>query len=175
MAGLDFAAVTSHDFELRDVDWREITAATRAAHRPGEFVTFLGYEWSGATPDGGDNNVYFFDDEGPLLYCHPHRMIPAWDPAEGQVHETRNLRQLVADLKGRRVMVVPHCGGRCCNLDYYDASVMPLLEIHSCHRTYEHVARESIRRGIRFGPLRKFAATRFQHYRQRLGDVRAHV
>ena len=28
---------------------------------------------------------------------------------------------------------------------------MPLFEIHSCHRNYEHIAFEAIRRGLRFG------------------------
>lgn len=67
-AGLDFAAVTSHDFEMTPDDWSQVMAATHTAHRPGAFVTFLGYEWSGRTERGGDNNVYFLGDEGPLLY-----------------------------------------------------------------------------------------------------------
>jgi hypothetical protein len=48
-------------------------------------------------------------------------------------------------------MVIPHCGGRYCNLDFYNPGVMPLFEIHSCHRTYESFIHETIRRGIRFG------------------------
>ena len=66
-AGLDFAAVTSHDFELTSDDWQEIRTATRDAHSPGKFVTFLGVEWSGQSAAGGDNNIYFLDDDGPLV------------------------------------------------------------------------------------------------------------
>lgn len=150
-AGLDFAAVTSHDFELTAQKWKTIQRATRDAHRPGEFVTFLGYEWSGQTSRGGDNNVYFMDDEAPLVYSAPLRIPAAWDPAEGQVKGINDLRQVVAQLRGHRAMIVPHCGGRCCNFDFYDASIMPLFEIHSCHRSYEHIALESLRRKIRFG------------------------
>jgi hypothetical protein len=151
-AGLDFAAVSSHDMELTDEDWETIRQATRQAHRPGAFVTFLGYEWSGATAKGGDNNVYFADDEGPLLR---HGAFPnagsAWDPAGGEAGVDRDLAETIAALPGAGVMVVPHGGGRCCNLDFYDPRVMPLLEIHSCHRSYEHIAFEAIGRGLRFG------------------------
>jgi len=150
-AGLDFASVTSHDFELTARDWKEIEQATRLANRPGEFVTFLGYEWSGSPGQGGDNNVYFLDDEGPLLYCAARKCPPAWDPAEGEIDKERSLADVVRELRGRRFMIVPHCGGRRCNLDFYDQTCMPLFEIHSCHRNYEHVAHEAIERGLRFG------------------------
>lgn len=150
-AGLDFAAVTSHDFELTARDWQVVQRAARDAHVPGEFVTFLGFEWSGQHAVGGDNNIYFLDDDAPLVYSAPCKVYDAWDPAEGEISASRNLSEVIEQLAGHRFMVVPHCGGRCCNLDFYDPSVMPLFEIHSCHRTYEHVAHEAIRRGIRFG------------------------
>jgi hypothetical protein len=150
-AGLDFAAVTSHDFELTAHDWDRIRRATRAANRPGQFVTFLGYEWSGRHPAGGDHNVYFLDDDGPLVHSAPFGGHPQWDPAEGQVAGRRDLSQTVAALAGRDVMIVPHGGGRRCNLDFHDPACMPLLEIHSCHRTYEPVAHEAIGRGLRVG------------------------
>lgn len=150
-AGLDFASVTSHDFELTAEDWQDIRKATREAHVPGRFIAFLGVEWSGQSNVGGDNNIYFLDDDGPLVYSAPHGVYGAWDPAEGQVMKSQKLSKVIEQLEGRRFMVVPHCGGRCCNLDFYDPRVMPLFEIHSCHRTYQDIADESIRRGIRFG------------------------
>jgi hypothetical protein len=52
---------------------------------------------------------------------------------------------------GEKVMVVPHCGGNPCNLDFFDAAMMPMLEIHSAHRNFEHVAAEALRRGLRVG------------------------
>ena len=150
-AGLDFAAVTSHDFEITAEDWSEVQTAARQAHEPGRFVTFIGFEWSGRNSAGGDHNIYFLDEEGPLVHSAPFGGYRAWDPAEGQVLRSRDLSEVIRQLAGRKFMVVPHCGGRCCNLDFYDPNVMPLFEIHSCHRTYEHVAWEAIRRGIRFG------------------------
>lgn len=153
-AGLDFAAVTSHDMELTARDWREIVDATRAAHEPGRFVTFPGYEWSGETPAGGDNNIYFLDDDGPLIYNGPWTYgVPGWDPAEGQADGPRTLAETIAILKarGRPFMVVPHCGGRLCNLDFFDAGVMPMFEIHSSHRTFGEQARDMLRRQLRMG------------------------
>lgn len=150
-AGLDFAAVSSHDFELTAQDWQEILAATRAAHEPGRFVTFPGVEWSGRPERGGDNNLYFLEDDPPLLYSAPWGGIPAWDPAAGEVDVDRDLRQTIAAAGDRALLVVPHCGGRRCNFDFYDERVMPLFEIHSCHRTYENVAQEALARGLRFG------------------------
>lgn len=167
-AGLDFASVSSHDFELTDEDWREIKHATREANRPGEFVTFPGYEWSGKPPAGGDNNIYFLNDDAPLVYSAPFGGYDAWDPAECQVNRARDLGEVIEELQGHRFMVVPHCGGRQCNLDYYDPEVMPMFEIHSCHRTYEHVAREALRRGMRVG----FVAGSDDH-RGALGDSHA--
>lgn len=150
-AGLDFASVTSHDFELTPRDWKEIQVATRDAHRPGEFVAFLGYEWSGRSDQGGDNNIYFLDDEAPLVYSAPCGVLPAWDAAEGAVTGSRSLTEVIQELQGHQFMVVPHCGGRLCNFDYYDPRHMPLFEMHSCHRNYEHIAHQSIQRRLHFG------------------------
>lgn len=152
-AGLDFASVSSHDFELTTRDWDEIKEATREANRPGEFVTFLGYEWSGGSNRGGDNNIYFLGDDGPLLYNAPYGAYPAWDPTDGELGMDclRDLSDVVRELGDTDALIVPHCGGRRCNFDFYDEKLMPVFEIHSCHRNYEHVAFESIERGVRFG------------------------
>ena len=156
-AGLDFASVSSHDMELTPEDWAEIQQVTKEAHRPGRYVTFLGYEWSGAVARGGDHNIYFLGDEGPLLYQGPVHTPAAWEPARDCVTETRTLAEVIVELGDRvegaqpGVLVVPHCGGRICNLDYYDPRVMPVLEMHSCHRNYQAVAEESLRRGLRVG------------------------
>ncbi len=152
-AGLDFASVTSHDFELTRRDWDEILDATKMAHRPGEFVTFPGVEWSGKSDMGGDNNIYFLDDNAPQVYSAPYGGYSAWDAAEGSVTGSRDLNEVIRQLEAEscRFMIVPHCGGRCCNFDFYNPRVMPLFEIHSCHRTFEHMAYEAIRRGLPFG------------------------
>jgi hypothetical protein len=149
--------------------WEETQRATREARRPGEFVTFLGYEWGGRTEQGGDHDIYFLADEGPLVHSAPYGASPAWDAGEGTVKGSRSLteaiRELEGRLAGRPLMIVPHGGGRRCNLDYTDSRYMPLLEISSCHRSHEHIAHEAIRRGLRLG----FIADSDDH-RGALGD-----
>lgn len=45
--------------------WEELTAEMARAHRPGEFVPFLAYEWCSAR--WGDRNIYYPGDTGPLF------------------------------------------------------------------------------------------------------------
>lgn len=158
--GLDFASVTSHDMELSPADWQEVQRATRQAHEPGRFVTFLGYEWSGATERGGDNNIYFLGDEGPLVYNGAFiadDLVPVWgDWCSGSRHASgrkRTLTETIQEIRGANVpfLVVPHCGGRIANFDFYGSAVMPVFEIHSCHRNYEDIALQTVRRGLPFG------------------------
>jgi hypothetical protein len=149
-AGLDFASVSSHDMELDGRAWGEIMAETKAANQPGRFVTLLGYEWSGQVKHGGDHNIYFKGDEGPLVRNSVIRSpwcIPDTPP------ESHDLRETIAAIRKDtdEFMVVPHCGGRAANFDFYDPEVMPVFEIHSTHRNYEHVWHDAVRRGLRMG------------------------
>ena len=91
VAGLDVAALTDHDHwgmqalartpEL----WERIRDAVDAFHRPGEFVTLLGYEWTNWIQ--GHRHVLYFDGEGEVLssvdpdYDHPTEL---WSALEGQ-------------------------------------------------------------------------------------------
>jgi hypothetical protein len=71
VAGLDVAALTDHDhtakvrLDQHPEIWQEITATTRSFHRPGEFVTLLGYEWTNWLH--GHRHVLYFDDTGELF------------------------------------------------------------------------------------------------------------
>ncbi|MCL2740745.1 MAG: DUF3604 domain-containing protein [Oscillospiraceae bacterium] len=149
-AGMDFASVTSHDMELDDGAWAEVADETRKANRPGDFVAFLGYEWSGLPDEGGDNNVYYLSGEGPLVrnsaidgpWC-----VPGVRSERIDLRET--IRRIRASTDG--FMVIPHCGGRQSNPDYHDPTVMPVFEIHSTHRNYEHVWAGLVDRGLRLG------------------------
>ncbi len=158
--GLDFAAVTSHDMLLSPDDWSEVQRATREANDPGRFVTFLGYEWSGDTARGGDNNIYFLADSAPLVYQGSFLsddLVPAWgswcDATPHAAEHRRTIAETIAELRRSAgpFLVVPHCGGRIANLDFHDPSAMPILEIHSCHRNYEDIARAAIDRGLHLG------------------------
>ncbi|MHC4442671.1 MAG: CehA/McbA family metallohydrolase [Planctomycetota bacterium] len=88
--GLDLAALSDHS--PKGADWqREIETANRY-NRDGEFVTFIGFEWS--HPAKGHRNIYYRGDNGP-----PHQrglssnMGPLWD---------------YLDQKNIRALTVPH-------------------------------------------------------------------
>lgn len=150
VSGLDFAAVTSFDCLMADQDWEEIQQATRKANDPGRFVTFLAYEWGGSSDIGGDHCIYFPGDEGRLVRSGSCEDSP-WNPAAGAIGGPPNLADAIRLLCELRPMVIPHCGGRQANLDFFDSDVMPMLEIHSTHRTFENMGFEAIRRGIKCG------------------------
>ena len=150
-AGLDFASVTSHDMEMTPDDWSEVQRATREAHRSGTYVTFLGYEWSGPTQAGGDHNVYYLDDEGPMLPNGPCFSRAEWCPANKYIERKRTILDVAHELPPERAFIVPHCGGRIANFDYFEPQMMPVFEIHSCHRNFEDVAQEALRRGLHVG------------------------
>jgi|GEM_PF-217880 len=69
VSGLDICALTDHDaygtFPIQGQPWQRIVAATAAAHEPGRFVTFLGYEWT--SWEYGHRNVYFSGDRGEIF------------------------------------------------------------------------------------------------------------
>jgi hypothetical protein len=151
-AGLDFASVSSHDMELDDVAWEVMKEATKAANIPGEFVTLLGYEWSGNTSNGGDNNIYYSSDDGALVRNCIFKT--PWCIAD-MPEDNNNLRETIAKIRQDTddfdFMVIPHCGGREANFDFYDMDVMSVFEIHSTHRNYENVWREAVKRGLKLG------------------------
>ena len=75
-SNLDFAALTDHGFlaepvmdhqffrhDILEEEWAAYVQATRGAHDPGVFVTFLAYEWT--SNFYSDKNVYFIDDDEP--------------------------------------------------------------------------------------------------------------
>jgi hypothetical protein len=148
VAALDFAAHCANDFQVTAAYWQDIRDGVRRFHRPGHYVTFLAYEWSGTTPAGGDHNVYYRDGDGPLHRSSHWQIADRSDETEDRypisaLHET---------LRGRDdVMIIPHVGGRHANLDFFDAVHTPLIEIASVHGVFEWLAEEALRRGLRVG------------------------
>ena len=51
LAGLDFAAVSDHDYALTEEKWAEIVRETRRFDAPGRFVAFAGIEWGHVSGD----------------------------------------------------------------------------------------------------------------------------
>ncbi|MCD6351673.1 MAG: DUF3604 domain-containing protein, partial [Armatimonadetes bacterium] len=108
------------DEETAQRDWQVIRELAAANNEPGKFVAFSGYEWQG-NGRWGDHNVFFLDDEGPLL--RPDTV--------GELFTA--LRAL-----GRPALAIPHhvaymIGVRGKNWDVHDEDLSPFAEIYSVH------------------------------------------
>lgn len=149
--GAEFVGHQPNDFQFRQEGWEEVKQAVRQFHEPGRFVPFLGYEWSGNTPAGGDRNVHFLGDDGPL-----HRSSHWHVPDKSDAHMDRYpLDRLYAEFAGRDdVLIVPHVGGRRCNITkYHEAGLEPVLEICSCHGRFEWLLHEALESGLTVGVI----------------------
>ena len=58
-ARLDFLGLSEHDIWLDDAEWLAMRQAVKTNTVPGEFVAFLGYEWTLRRQWGGHHNVFF--------------------------------------------------------------------------------------------------------------------
>ena len=151
-AGIDFCTHQGHDFMMSDEGWEEVKRETRRFNEPGRFATILGYEWSGATGAGGDRNMLYLGDDGPIYRCTSWQLnqdLPEGEvPTAREMHEA--LRRLAAET-GTRAMMLPHVGGRRADIDVHDPELEPVIEIASCHGIFEWRLREALERGYRIG------------------------
>ena len=154
VAGLDFCAVTDHDFEILDEMWAQCKAVTNRRNRSGRFVTFHGFEWSGWMSEGGDHNVYFLEEDPPIYRCtsmYDSRNLQM-DHAGPKVRTVAELyARLSARLKDKDVFCIPHFGGRPASPRWHDPRVQRLIEIYSDHRRSEPWANSFLKAGHRLG------------------------
>jgi hypothetical protein len=97
--------------------WEANKKLLNEADQPGEFTTFLGYEWHSSRH--GDYNIIFPDEHGDF-----------------RVHNT--LDDLVDWARQTGAILIPHhlgypTGGRGANWDTFPAEVSPVVEIFSEH------------------------------------------
>ena len=157
LAAIDFTTHQGNDFILSDADLEEVRLAAKKYNEPGRFAAFFGWEWSGPTGTGGDRNVMFLDDEGPI-YRSSHWQL--WEEeladnaAETECFHASDLqarmRQYVAET-GRKVIMVPHIGGRRSDFEAQDPELEPVFEICSNHGVFEWRLHEFLAAGIRVG------------------------
>ena len=123
-AGLDFAAITDHDDigpYLSPEEWENTKKVISAFNRPGEFVTFLAYEYRS---DLADMNVYYPDKDGPLM-C-------------GKKAEWDDPSKILPVLKKKKAMIIPH---QHFGADWrgVDPEVYRVMEIYSQHGNAEYL------------------------------------
>jgi hypothetical protein len=147
-AALDFTSWQGNDFQITKPLWEHVKKLIKEYHEPGRFITFLGYEWSGLTPGGGDHNIYFLGDDSQI-HRSDHWLIP--DKVDEDT-DRYPISKLWKTYHGRKdVLAVPHVGGRHGNFDFYDPEFIPVIEVHSNHGTFEWFLLEAMKRRMKVG------------------------
>ncbi len=120
---MDFGALGDHDhaYETSDEQWAQIQETTARWNEPGQFVTFLGYEWAKWRRNGdGDRNVYYLEDYQPFFRSE-----------DGAYPTPTELFEVLAD---RQAIVIPHhpaISGTWCDWKEHDPTKERLVEIFS--------------------------------------------
>lgn len=154
VAGLDFCAVTDHAFEVRDEMWEHTKKVNNAALRPGQFITFHAFEWSGMTPFGGDHNVFFLEDDPPiyrstLMYEERNYQMQHDVPKQETIEEV--YAEMLQRLTDKNIFCIPHYGGRRGNPAHHSPKVQRMIEVFSEHRRSEDWASQFLSQGYRLG------------------------
>lgn len=147
-AFLDFASHAANDFQITDEFWETIQETIHTFNDPGTFVTFLCYEWSANTPNGGDHNVYFRGDTAEI-----HRSSN-WQVATGDSRHdgTYPIEELYDAYEDRDdVLIIPHQGGRPATLETFDPELTPFVEIASVWGVFEWFGQDALELGYHVG------------------------
>lgn len=147
VAFLDACAHQGNDFQITDAFWKTIQKTTKSYNSAGKFVTFPGWEWSGNTGLGGDRNVLFKDEGGPIRRSSKALVRP--DEAEEPCAET--VEQLFDQLEasGKDVMLFAHVGGRYADLERHREELETAVEVHSAWGTFEWMLADAFERNYR--------------------------
>ena len=157
LAAIDFTTHQGNDFILSDADLEEVRQAALKHNEPGRFAAFFGWEWSGPTGTGGDRNVLFLDDEGPIFRSSHWQLWGEEIADDAGKMEAVNARDLQEKMRaymaetGRRVIMVPHIGGRRSDFEAQDPELEPVFEICSNHGIFEWRLHEFMSAGIKVG------------------------
>ncbi|OGS20665.1 MAG: hypothetical protein A2252_00780 [Elusimicrobia bacterium RIFOXYA2_FULL_39_19] len=105
--------------------WEKVKQIVKKYHKPGKFITFLGYEWPGNRTRWGDHNVIYFNENNPL--------DASWE-----------LNDLYNNLRSRKAIAIPHhvgykVGNRGKDWELFDWELSPIAEIYSVHGSSEAV------------------------------------
>ncbi len=138
VAFLDFGSLTGHDLFLSKPGWEEIRRETEKANRPGQFVAYMGYEWTQTHDKGGHHNVFFKTDKGRYVQ---YREAPRPNLLYQKLREIDQVDN---------VLIIPHAH-EAGDWNYNDAELERLVEIFSMHGSFEYFGQRYLRRGYRMG------------------------
>ncbi len=150
-AFVDACGHQGNDFQITDGFWQTINDTTARFNKPGKFVTFPGWEWSGNTGLGGDRNV-FFKNEGGVIHRSSRALVDETQSADECSPSVEDLfARLETVQRDRDVMLIPHVGGRYADLQRHSAKLEPVVEVHSAWGTFEWMLEDAFSRGYRVG------------------------
>lgn len=147
---LDIGAHQGNDFQIDDALWKKINQTTRKFNCNNKFVTLPGYEWSGNTPLGGDRNVWFSNEGGPIIRSSLE-LVKGGTSVFPVARTARDLFRMLQDLKEPDPYVCAHVGGRYADLSTHDSGIEFAVEVHSAWGTFEWMVEDAFRRGYRVG------------------------
>lgn len=158
VAGLDVVGYTANDFNVTKQRWDATLDIIRRTNAEGEFVLFPGTEWCGNSAAGGDHNVVFLDDTPPEFPFDRNGNVARsfeWNedgPAE-LVPGAWPLDEVYATYAHapEKNLLIPHVGGRRCNLAWHHPQLERLIEIGSAWGLFEWLLRDAVGRGWKMG------------------------
>ena len=151
-ARLDIIGHQGNDFQVTSEDWDRLNAFIKQDRYSGDMVILPGYEWSGNTSAGGDHNVYFKEDDPPILRSSHWQIPQEPETPLSPAHPADDLFEKLKALKDHHAMVIPHVGGRYGDpRRYFDPDLEPLVEILSCHGIFEWLLWDALEAGHRVG------------------------
>ncbi|MGD8999263.1 MAG: hypothetical protein PVF75_02525 [Granulosicoccaceae bacterium] len=159
IAGLDVLGYTANDFQITKARWEAAVDLINELNVDGEFVCYPGTEWCGNSCAGGDHNVVFLKDETPQFPFDKNGNVARsfeWnEDMEGDTIQPGAwpLEELWAtyihDPEGHLLM--PHVGGRRCNMDWHHPVLERLVEIESAWGHFPWLYEDCMRRGYKLG------------------------
>ena len=153
-ARLDFTSHQGNDFQVTDEDWRRLNNVVREFHEDEKFVVFPGYEWSANSPAGGDRNVFYLEEDLPIIRSS-HWQIDEEENASTPAHPADEFfRQVREQVDFDKVLVASHVGGRYADIrKYLDSELAPLVEVTSCWGVFEWMLWDAFENGHQVGVM----------------------
>lgn len=158
IAGLDVLGYTANDFNITEQRWDKAVALIHSLNESGRFVCYPGTEWCGNSSAGGDRNVVFLHEGKPLFpFDDQGRMVRSFEWNEFTHGTLKPGAWPVDDLYAAYAhdpeghLMMPHVGGRRCNLDWHHPELERLIEVSSAWGQFHWFYAEALQRGYRVG------------------------
>ena len=139
-ARLDFMGLSEHDIWLDDAEWQAMRRAVRDNTVPGEFVAFLGYEWTLRRQWGGHHNVFFRSPDSVRVGAQAAPTLTGLYEGLREKYGTKD------------VLIIPHAH-QAGDWRTNDPEMETMIEIMSMHGTFEWFGNYYLRQGHQVGFL----------------------